>query len=336
VYQGTAAGAENPVPVTTVTGARSVTLNGLANGTRYYFTVAAFNNGGTGPMSNEDSATPAPPPPAAPKGLVATSGDGKAVLSWSASAGAASYAVFQGSASGEESDTPVKASITATQTTITGLTNGEVYYFVVKARNGGGFSAPSNERPAHPQPPPPPAPKGLTATAGDGKANLSWSAADRAVTYSVLQGPAPGSESAAPVKSGITGTTTTISGLVNGTTYYFVVEAKNGGGISPLSNERAVTPQPPRPAAPKNLALANGDGQVTLNWTAADRAASYSVFVGSAAHAESDTPVQSGITGTSTVVSGLVNGTTYYFVVKAVNGGGTSAASNERAGRPHP
>ena len=48
--------------------------------------------------------------------------------------------------------------------------------------------------------------------------------------YNVYQGTSPGGETGAPVNgSPVTGTSSTVTGLVNGTTYYFKVAAVNAG-----------------------------------------------------------------------------------------------------------
>lgn len=87
-------------------------------------------------------------------------------------------------------------------------------------------------------------------------------------------------------------------------------------------------------AAPTNLTATAGDARVSLSWTAVSGARDYSVYQATAPGAQSATPVQSGITGTSVTLTGLSNGTIYYFVVKAVNASTTSAASNEVAATP--
>lgn len=122
----------------------------------------------------------------------------------------------------------------------------------------------------------------------------------------------------------------------------FSVGGANGNDGSPANNTATVapppaatspTPPPPTPpaapGAPTALQAVPGIGQVTLSWTAASGAASYSVFAGSAAGAEAATAVQSGIAATSTVISGLTGGATYFFVVRAVDAAGSSPASNE-------
>ena len=57
-------------------------MTALANGTAYYFRVAAINDfEAVGPMSNETSATPATPAdPGAPTGLTARAGDAQVTL----------------------------------------------------------------------------------------------------------------------------------------------------------------------------------------------------------------------------------------------------------------
>jgi hypothetical protein len=58
-------------------------------------------------------------------------------------------------------------------------------------------------------------------------------------------GTTSGNEGAEPVKTGITGTTASISGLNNGTKYYFTVAALDAGGASASSAEANATPVAP-------------------------------------------------------------------------------------------
>jgi predicted phage tail protein len=150
-------------------------------------------------------------------------------------------------------------------------------------------------------------------------------------------GTSSGGEAATPVMTGVPEVTATISGLTNGTTYFYVVKATNAAGSSPASNEASATPVPPPhppPPAPANVSAVAASGQVTLSWAASAGATSYSVYMGTSAGGESSTAARAGITGLSTTITGLTNGTTYYYTVKAVDAGGTSAASNETSATP--
>jgi hypothetical protein len=106
-------------------------------------TVGDANGADATPANN--STTVAVPAPNAPTGLQATAGSGSVTLSWTASAGATSYQVFSGSATGAESTTPLIASVTSTSAVATGLTAGATYFFVVRAVSASGTSAASNE-----------------------------------------------------------------------------------------------------------------------------------------------------------------------------------------------
>ncbi len=86
---------------------------------------------------------------------------------------------------------------------------------------------------------------GLTVTGGDGLATLAWPAASNAISYNVYQGSAAGAENSTPVQTGITGTTATITGLTDGSTYYFIVRGVNGALLAGPSNEVSVTPAVP-------------------------------------------------------------------------------------------
>lgn len=97
---------------------------------------------------------------------------------------------------------------------------------------------------------PPDAPTGVTATAGDAQATVTWNASpasgSRAITgYSVVSTPS----SAGCSTTGAT--TCTVSGLTNGTSYTFTVAATDTKGMSgPSTASAAVTPSAPTAPPP--------------------------------------------------------------------------------------
>lgn len=90
-----------------------------------------------------------------------------------------------------------------------------------------------------------------------------------------------------------------------------------------------IPPGPLAPAAPTGLVAIAGVGEVILEWNAVTGASTYSVYMSTSPGGTGAVPVQSNISGTGVVIPKLTNGVRYYFVVRAVNAGGASAASNE-------
>jgi fibronectin type 3 domain-containing protein len=182
----------------------------------------------------------------------------------------------------------------------------------------------------------PAAPAGLSATAGNASVALSWTASSGATSYNVYRGTTAGGESTTAIATGITAVSYTDSTVANGTKYYYKVAAVNGGGTSGLSNEASATPEPPAPPAPIGLSATAGNSSVTLGWSASSGATSYNVYRGTTTGGESTTAIATGITAVSYTDSTAVNGTTYYYKVTAVNGGGASGLSNEASATPEP
>jgi subtilase family serine protease len=168
-------------------------------------------------------------------------------------------------------------------------------------------------------------PQALKAAASGTSVTLSWTADPFATSYNIYQASSSGQEGNTPSKSGVSGTSVTLSALNSGQPYYFEITAVTNFGESVRSNEAQVTLVP---AAPTGISAVGSASAVQLSWNSSAGATSYNVYQGSSAGAESSTPVASGLTTTSYTVSGTP-GQSFYFKVAAVNAGGTSALSSE-------
>lgn len=219
---------------------------GLTNGTTYFYVVSAENVNGESGNSAPVFATPVQLPlPSPPSVLQAVAGDQQVALSWNASVGANSYAVKRSLNTGGPYS--VVATVATTALADTGLANGTTYYYVVSALNTSGESGNSNQVSATPTAPgtPPPAPADLTAIAGDGRATLSWNASVGASSYNVKRSQV--SQSGYLQVGSTTGINFTDLGLINGTSYFYVVSAVNGSGEGLNSIEALVVPIAPPP-----------------------------------------------------------------------------------------
>ncbi|MFA5263461.1 MAG: fibronectin type III domain-containing protein [Opitutaceae bacterium] len=341
VYRGLAPGNESTI-ATGITGT-AYTNTGLTNGTTYYYKVKAANDNGESAFSNEASAAPANTLPEAPTGLAAAPGSTStsATLSWVASPDAANgYNIYRGTSAGGESTTAV-GTTTGTTYTNTGLSNGQTYFYKVKAVNGLGAGSYSTE--ASVRVGPPVAPTNLAATSGYTQVALKWDAAAN-VSYNVYRGTSAGGESTTPINGTTlinpaipydTTVTYTDTGLALGT-YYYKVKAVNTSGllVGPYSNEASAASALVVPPAPGNLSGTPGNAQVVLTWDTSNTATSYNVYRGLYSGSVT-TLVTSGIATTTYTNTGLANGTTYYFKVSATNATGTGSYSNIACSTPY-
>ncbi|WP_312421848.1 fibronectin type III domain-containing protein [Anaerospora hongkongensis] len=101
------------------------------------------------------------------------------------------------------------------------------------------------------------------------------------------------------------------------------------GGLKPYN---PIESEPNIPV-PINLVATAGDSQVTLSWDAVTGATGYNVKRSTTAGGPYTT-IASNVSGTSYVDTGVVNGTTYYYVVTAITADGESANSNEASATP--
>ncbi|WP_168122328.1 DUF4832 domain-containing protein [Paenibacillus sp. HB172176] len=183
------------------------------------------------------------------------------------------------------------------------------------------------------EPSAPAAPANLSAAAGDGAVQLSWTPSAGAEDYTVLRSEVSGTGYQL-VADAIAGTGYQDSGLTNGVAYYYVVKANNNIGSSGNSNEASAVPlAASAPAAPGGLTAVPGNNQVALSWNAVAGAAGYSVYR-SDISGTGYVLIANQASGTAVVDYGVSNGQTYYYVVQAYNAGGSSGNSGEAQAVP--
>jgi hypothetical protein len=190
---------------------------------------------------------PLPPVPAAPTGLTATAGYGQVLLTWVTSPGATNYNIKRSLSSGGPYTTIASTAGTITSYTDTNVIDGTTNYYVVSALNTGGESANSLEVSATPLFSPVPTIL-LPITTNYGLITLTWTTSAGATSYNVKRSTSTGTETTI---ANTAGTSYTDTNVLNGTTYFYVVSALNGGGESANSLEVSATPPIPAPPAPQ-------------------------------------------------------------------------------------
>jgi Domain of unknown function (DUF4082)/Fibronectin type III domain/Bacterial Ig domain len=331
-------------PASTVSGsppARSATIAGLTGGDSYTFTVQASNGNGSGPVSPQSNAVTPLTAPSAPAGVTASAGNGSASVSWTAPANGGSpitsYTITPYVGATAQPTTTVSGSPPATGTTVTGLTNGTAYTFTVTATNAIGSSAASEASKAVTPATvtAPSAPTGVTASAGNGSAAVTWTAPTNGgspiTSYTVTPYIGSTAQPTTTVSGSPPAAGATVTGLTNGTAYTFTVTATNAIGVGPASEpSQAITPFT-TPSAATAVAASAANGSATVTWTAPSNGGSpitsYTITPYIGATAQPTTTITGNPPATSTTVTGLTNGTAYTFTVTATNAAGSGPAS---------
>jgi hypothetical protein len=158
---------------------------------------------------------------------------------------------------------------------------------------------------------------------------LTWSTVTGATSYHVQVSTSNAFTTIFAEDSSLTAATKTIASLVNGTTYYWRVSAKNAGGVSVWTAtwSFSVILATPMLSSPVNGAQ-NQPVTATLTWGAVNNATTYHYQVSSSNDFSSIVAEDSTITVATVSVPWLVDSTTYYWRVSAKNATGMSAWSD--------
>ena len=316
------------------TTSRSLTATGLSNGTTYWFDVRAKNNAGTSPASTRVSATPVAPltAPSAPGNVRIVSGDRQVTIRWNAVASANTYIVRRYGSRTTSTVAQTYEETALTNATITGLSNNTTYWFAVFALNNAGSSGASTRVSATPAGLLA-APGGVSTSIANGSVTISWNAVSGSTGYRVRRYSSSSSTAILQTYSDTTSTSLTASGLTNGVTYWFAVETKSSAGYGSASSRVSGRPNA-TPPAPSGVNAEGGNGQVEITWNAASRADVYIVRRYSSRTTNTVARTYAETTSRSLTASGLTNGTTYWFDVRAKNNAGTSGASTRVSATP--
>ncbi|MEK4664661.1 S-layer homology domain-containing protein [Priestia sp. FSL H7-0729] len=166
-------------------------------------------------------------------------------------------------------------------------------------------------------------PQNLVATPGNLQVDLNWSIVPGAAYYDIYLSTVTGQFSSTAITT-VTGGNYRVENLTNGTTYYFMVKAGGIGGVSAGSNEVTATPLAVA-SAPTGVTAIAGNGQATVSFNPpADQGGS--VITGYEVTVSPGNSIVTGV-GSPIVVTGLTNGTSYTFTVRAINASGKSESS---------
>lgn len=257
------------------------------------------------------------PMPSAPQALTAEPNDGSVSLSWSApaSSGASDITRYE-VRKNNDSWTSVGMAMAYS---FTGLTNGTIYTFEVRAVNSYGNGAAASVQRA-------PVSSGhIAAIPGDRSAILNWvtppSLIGRIQLYQVRYN---GGSWVEPDEDYLH----TFYGLANGVNYTFEIQGIGMDGTSPgVLFSASVQAMPVgKPLEPANPAAASGDGQITLSWEEvySDEGSPILRYEVSQDGGANWASVGMNMNYTFT---GLTNGTAYSLQVRAVNAVGAGIAA---------
>lgn len=229
---------------------------------------------------------------------------------------------------------PFEPAITGSPGTIPMLTNGPTYAIALRAVNSVGPGEPSDPVTVTVQDAPS-APEAVTGVGGDSRATINWTmqgtTSPAVQNYEVEYSTSPNGPFLAPAggtcKPSVAAPamTCSVTGLTNGTKYYFRVTAQNALGTSKVSEVSDAVLVAGAPSAPRVQNATPGDGRIVVDYLPSltdgglpIKGYEYSTDNGTTWKTAGPSPI---------TISGLTNGQQYRVHMRAMNAVATSDKS---------
>ncbi len=300
----------------------------------------------------QDGGTPPPPdttPPAAPTAVTATDlGTGGSIrVAWTNPTADFAYSRVYRSTTAGTLGTRIADSVTASTYTDTGLTDGTVYHYTVRAVDASGNesvnTAQSAATPSSPPPDttPPAAPTAVTATdlGTGGSIRVAWTNPTADFAYSRVYRSTTAGTLGTRIADSVTASTYTDTGLTDGTVYHYTVRAVDASGNESVNTaQSAATPSSPPPdttppAAPTAVTatdLGTG-GSIRVAWTNPTADFAYSRVYRSTTAGTLGTRIADSVTASTYTDTGLTDGTVYHYTVRAVDASGNESVNTAQS-----
>ena len=329
ILRGTSSTYSSATQIGTVTTATYSDATALPGQGYYYWIVAVNDQGESAPSSYVYTSGWQL---AAPTGVSASDGTyyDKVVISWGAVTGASTYYIYRYTSNSSGSASQIGSSTTTSYEDKTAVA-GTTYYYWVKAYNAdsGAYSAfsavDSGSRKKLSTP------SGVSATAGAGANNLTWSTVADATSYKILRGTSSTYSSATQIGTVTTATFSDATALPGQGYYYWIVAVNDQGESAPSSYAYTSGWQLAAPTGVNATDTATND--VTITWNAVSGATSYEIWRSSYSYSPDSYATKIGTSTTTSYIDTTVPAaSTYYYYVKAVNAAGASGWSSYNSG----
>jgi hypothetical protein len=311
-------------PDATLVSAHSLTLAGFTPGTFYHYRVTSANSAGQTTSSGDFTFTTASAPVISAVGVAAVSGS-SATIVWTTDLPSDSRTEYGLTGAYGSTTALDPALVTAHSQTISGLTPGTTYVYLVRSITGqnapaqsGGFTFSTVA---------PPVLSNVAASAVTlTTVTIGWitnQTADSQVDY----GPTSAYGSTAVDAALVTTHGLTLGALTPGTLYHYRVQSRNGAGLLAASADGTVTTSPGVVISAVTISNIQG-ASAAITWLTAQPADTQIEYGRTTAYGSLTTLNTALVTSHGQAVNtGLVPGTTYHFRVRSRNAGGVLGTS---------
>lgn len=253
-------------------------------------------------------------------------------LVWGTAPGAQTYRLQVSIDSGFSSLFFDNSTLTSTSYTVTGLQPYTVYYWRVLAYSSASGNSMWSEVRSFGTLTVPDAPTSFTVSPAYQSNTLSWTppvndGGSSIIGYKIYWGTVSGNLTNIISLNNVS--TYNHTNLVNGTTYYYQIEAYNAVGDSSLSPESSGAPIE-MPNAPNNVIANTGDVRITLTWQTPTGSipTGYNIYRSTSSGGETLLTSVANVNN-YTDSNSLTNGTAYYYKISSTNNAGESPLSAE-------